>query len=450
MPYSGILGNLGAMDQGLDPRTIGLLSTGLGLMQASGPSLQPRSLGQGIGMAGQQGLQAYQVAQTQQQNNLLSNLKAAGLASALTESEKQRAAIEEFAKSLPADKQAAFRANPKAFIEEMNKRYSVRPGGQLVTGGGESLFSAPQTPQLINREVAGPSGAPMSQSTWATPGQAIPDTPKPVRLGFENLGGSVQPVNPYTGTAQGQGLRVGVSPNTAFTQGQENWRMQNRPIFTSGVTSEGNVGGVLSTPAQIAQQGGVLSTDLRPAGAATVDIRAENTAANQLQRQFNADVRPSIEQLGPVSIYRQARASGDTAQVATVAADMIRRASRAGNARFKGEVGSLLGSGYGSGSIADRVENFVSQELAGTPSANTLAKLDSLMNSIEQGSLEQIATQTSTYAGRAKARGLSIGKVTGSPFIRGTTVIAPDGTIARFKSAAEAKAAAQKWIEENQ
>jgi hypothetical protein len=447
--YSGILGSLGALDQGIDPRTLGLLSTGLGMMQASGPSLRPTSFGQALGQAGMQGLGAYQQAQQSQQNNLLHRMQAAKLMSDLTDAEKQRAAIEEFAKSLPADKQAAFRANPKAFIEEMNKRYSVRPQGSLVTGSGQEIFKAPAAPQLLNREVAGESG-PVNQSMWVTPGQAIPNSPKPVRLGFENLGPTVQPVNPYTGRAQGQGLRVGVSPNTAFSQGQENWRMNNRPILTQGVTADGNLGGVLSTPAQLAQQGGVLSTDLRPPAAATADIRHENTAANQLQRQFNSDVKPTIEQLGPISIYRQVRASGDNAQAATVAADMIRRASRSGNARFKGEVGALLGGGYGSGSIGERIENFVSQELAGAPSENTLKKLDALVERIEQGALEHISTQTSTYAGRAKARGIALGKVTGSPFVRGNTVIAPDGTVARFKTPAEAKAAAQKWVEENE
>lgn len=43
-----------------DPKTLALLQTGLGMMQASGPSRTPVSFGQAFGQAGGQGLQAYQ------------------------------------------------------------------------------------------------------------------------------------------------------------------------------------------------------------------------------------------------------------------------------------------------------------------------------------------------------------------------------------------------------
>ena len=48
-----------------DPRTQGLLQFGLGLMQAGGYQDRPVSLGQAMGAAGQQGMQAYQAAQEQ-------------------------------------------------------------------------------------------------------------------------------------------------------------------------------------------------------------------------------------------------------------------------------------------------------------------------------------------------------------------------------------------------
>ena len=55
----------------LDPRSAALLQTGLGLMAAGGPSRTPVSLGQGLGQAGMQGLQAYQHAAQAQQMEAL-------------------------------------------------------------------------------------------------------------------------------------------------------------------------------------------------------------------------------------------------------------------------------------------------------------------------------------------------------------------------------------------
>ena len=50
----------------LDPRTAGMLAGAFGLMQASGPSRMPVSLGQAIGQGGMQGLGTYQQAMQQQ------------------------------------------------------------------------------------------------------------------------------------------------------------------------------------------------------------------------------------------------------------------------------------------------------------------------------------------------------------------------------------------------
>jgi hypothetical protein len=55
----------------LDPRSMALMQMGLGLMQSSGPSLTPTSLGQSLGQAGMQGMQAFQQAQAANQANAL-------------------------------------------------------------------------------------------------------------------------------------------------------------------------------------------------------------------------------------------------------------------------------------------------------------------------------------------------------------------------------------------
>jgi hypothetical protein len=51
----------------LDPRSMALMQMGMGLMQSSGPSLMPTSLGQSLGQAGMHGMQAFQQAQAAQQ-----------------------------------------------------------------------------------------------------------------------------------------------------------------------------------------------------------------------------------------------------------------------------------------------------------------------------------------------------------------------------------------------
>lgn len=60
MPYGALMA--GFEDRGIDPMTMGLLQTGLGLMRAGGPSPFPVSMGQAFGQAGQQGLQSYNLA----------------------------------------------------------------------------------------------------------------------------------------------------------------------------------------------------------------------------------------------------------------------------------------------------------------------------------------------------------------------------------------------------
>jgi hypothetical protein len=80
---------------------------------------------------------------------------------AMKKTQQQEQALNTFAQTLPPDKQAIFRANPSAFIQEMNKRYTV--GNNLVGGGGETVFTAPETPKTgadatgVTRFLNGPN-----------------------------------------------------------------------------------------------------------------------------------------------------------------------------------------------------------------------------------------------------------------------------------------------------
>lgn len=88
---------------GLDPEKIrqqqqmqGLLSTGLNIWAASGPSAQPRSLGQIIAQGGAAGLQAYQQAGQQAIEGGVQKLRVGELKQAMEDRQKQREATTKF------------------------------------------------------------------------------------------------------------------------------------------------------------------------------------------------------------------------------------------------------------------------------------------------------------------------------------------------------------------
>jgi hypothetical protein len=186
-----------------------------------------------------------------------------------------------------------------------------------------------------------------------------------------------------------------------------------------------------------------------PPSSANAGVRIDMAAANQLQRQYNSSTNPWRDILGPVAVYRNARETGDTAQSTLMAAEALRRTARVGSQRFKGEVDTILGASYRGGSLVERIENFISQEVTGTPTRTTMQRLDKLIDAAETSSLEQIGNQARHYSGQAKGRNIPLQHVTGIPFIQGRKVVFPDGTFAEFKTSSEADASASKWLEAN-
>lgn len=83
-------------DPMMDPRTAAMMQMGLGLMQASGPSMTPVGLGQSIGQAGMQGLNAYHQTNQANQQKQLFNLK-------LAEMQKAKEQETPFGKIQPKD-----------------------------------------------------------------------------------------------------------------------------------------------------------------------------------------------------------------------------------------------------------------------------------------------------------------------------------------------------------
>lgn len=88
-------GILSGMPPGIlsDPRQAAMLQTGLGLLQASGPSRMPVGLGQALGQAGMQGINAYHQTNQANQQNQLTQLKLAEVAREAEERKKKEAAL---------------------------------------------------------------------------------------------------------------------------------------------------------------------------------------------------------------------------------------------------------------------------------------------------------------------------------------------------------------------
>lgn len=199
-------------------------------------------------------------------------------------------------------------------------------------------------------------------------------------------------------------------------------------------------------------QGGT-TLETKPVGAANVQARIDNSRASQIQSRYSTATKPTLESLNSTEMYRQFRAEGDFAQAGTMAAEALRRAARGGSTRFKGEAAGLLGSGYGSGNLADRLENFISQEFSkgGGPTKDTLAKIDKLVGAADEANFQNLARTTKFFAAQVQGQqGMKLRNAIGAPFVSGQNVVFPDGTYARFPDGKAADNAAQKWLEANQ
>ena len=177
--------------------------------------------------------------------------------------------------------------------------------------------------------------------------------------------------------------------------------------------------------------------------------RQTSVSERAVTSALNMATKPIEAQLNAINSYWDVR-DQDTAQAVMVAADLLRQSSKAGNVRFKNEADKLLGSGYGAGSISDRMANFLSQEFKGRPSKATLKNLDKLMGALHGATLDNLAEQTKKYAGQAKGKGLDLKRAIGLPRIIGKTMITPDGTRYDYPTEEKAIAEAEQWEKENQ
>lgn len=189
-----------------------------------------------------------------------------------------------------------------------------------------------------------------------------------------------------------------------------------------------------------------IGKEAAPSGGA-----ARQSSANEraVTTALNLATRPIETQISAINSYYDVRQQ-DSAQAIMVAADLLRQSSKAGNVRFKGEADKLLGGGYGSGSLADRMENFLAQQFKGRPSKENLERIDKLMGALQNATLDNLSEQTKKYAGQARGKGLDLKRTIGMPRVVGKTMITPDGTRYDYPTEDQAIAEAEQWERENQ
>lgn len=154
-------GLLGPVDQ-RDAITQGLLGLGAGLLQASGPSATPNTLGSAIGQGAAQGFNAYQGSMN---NSLNRNFTMANLQSRMQDRELARAKMAQEIKdreekqerraayraSLPPEQQGLFDVNPEAFTTAIAEQYKPTDPRDTVKQYGDYLYdvSDPRNPRKI-------------------------------------------------------------------------------------------------------------------------------------------------------------------------------------------------------------------------------------------------------------------------------------------------------------
>lgn len=291
----GLLDSYMPSGQGVldDPSQAGILSMALGLLSSSGPSTRPISLGQALGTAGVQGMQTYSQMQQAQQERALRDMQMRTVAMDLKQ------------KQIAADKQQRMEDAYRNFgkTREANNALGVANANLIQTalsaGGGPTVANADR-PQRLQQPVA-TSGQAQSDNNYSRhlefarflesnglpeeaqkyydlaekfrpkfateprtvmgPGNtpvlvqmADDGTVRPIqgdyrpaeKLVFENTGGDVSGLNPYTGAVVSSTRRT-MSPSDRVTlRGQDMTDRRAREL--NAITREGQQTQVVNDP----------------------------------------------------------------------------------------------------------------------------------------------------------------------------------------------------------
>lgn len=102
-----------------EQKTQGLLSAGLALLAGSGPSSQPRGLGQLVGAAGMQGIQAMRGAGEDQITNAVRSLQVKDMMAKREQDAARKTAMDAYLATLPESERAKFAAFPTQAADAM-------------------------------------------------------------------------------------------------------------------------------------------------------------------------------------------------------------------------------------------------------------------------------------------------------------------------------------------
>lgn len=127
----------------LDPRSMGMLGAAGGLLQASGATRLPVTMGQALGQGLQGGLLGYQQGHQLQQQDQLFGLKMQRMRDSEAAQQQQQGYLDQIAQTLPPEQRPMFFSDPKGFME----RKVVAPGGALVSGFGPQFQNPPAAPK---------------------------------------------------------------------------------------------------------------------------------------------------------------------------------------------------------------------------------------------------------------------------------------------------------------
>jgi len=146
---------------GIDPERLrqqqlqqGLLSAGLGMLAASGPSSTPTGLGQVVAQGGMAGMQAYQGARQSAIDEALQSMKIGEFKQKSKQKQQAEQAINDLIASNPAiasnpSMAAYLRAYPEQALKELTESKVLSPGQQIFRGG-EAVAGLPEKdPEMI-------------------------------------------------------------------------------------------------------------------------------------------------------------------------------------------------------------------------------------------------------------------------------------------------------------
>jgi hypothetical protein len=355
----------------LDPTTAALLQAGFSGLAASGPSRTPVGLGQVFGQAGQAGVNAYQKTVAAEQARKLQESQLAGQA-ALTKQREAEAA--EAARATEAQKK--FQERLGALTAE-----GQQPDEISVLGAGI------ETGAFKPKDVTDFMGKVMERK--AAREQRIQELQ--MRIDREDKA-SERHAALQRELVQ---MRADASRDT------QRLAAALRPARQQFLTSDQGIFSVGENGALAPAVHPTTGEPLRPPSVLNQD-RAD---VRSLSGEFERVVKQPRQSMEAHNTYAAARASGDFSQASQAMALAVQQMSRTGNRVFKGEAEKILGGGYGGGTVFERLSNFLSTEFAsGTPTNETLGKLDKLAAALNSAAVLSLAEETKRIADKAKAR----------------------------------------------